>query len=449
MNTAVDTNKIRFGEKFSFLLANVGNFPIMTLINSYLLIFYTDVAGIDPAAVATLFLITRIFDGVNDPIMGYLVDHLPRTRMGRFRPYLIIGSILCSVNFLLLWFGPVMFSGIKLVIVYISYVLIGMTFDLMDIPLNSMIPVMTDDLKQRNSLSTLKALALSVAGALIILPAPMILSAVKNQMEGYTIVIVGGTIITLVFSIIGALGVKERVQPIKQEKYKFKDTFKILGTAPIIITFVSLLFYGMSGAVSANTQMFFATYVLNDVSIVTWQQMGMAMMLPTLFLSGFLTNKFGKRKMFALGLVINGVAPLIRLFSVTNIPLLLASTALSGVGLGLIMALMYNVQADNVDYVEWRKGIRAEGQLASVNSFIVKASSGIGSAIPGFVLAATGYIANQVQTEQAINGIITTSILIPGILMILSGIIFFAGYKLTNQKMHEITQSLRAKREAS
>lgn len=442
-----DNQKVRFGEKFCFLLANVGNFPVMTLISSFLLIFYTDVVGLNPAAVATLFLLTRVFDGLNDPIMGFIIDHLPRTRMGRFRPYLLIGSIICGLNFLLLWFGPLMLPGIKLIVAYVSYLMIGITFDLMDIPLNSLIPAMTDDMRQRSSLSTVKALALSVAGALIILPAPMILASAKTPVAGYTFIVLAATAIVVVFSVVGALGVRERIQPVQQEKYRFRDVFSILGTSPVLITFLALLFYGMSGAVSSNTQMFFATYVLHDVSIVTWQQFGMAAMLPTLFLSGWLTARFGKRAVFAIGLAISGIAPLLRLLDVTNIPLLLISTVLNGAGLGLIMALIYSVQADNVDYVEWKKGIRAEGQLASVNSFILKASAGVGSAIPGYILAATGYVANQVQTAQAQQGIITASILIPGILMLLAGVVFFAGYRMTNQQSHEINLALRQQRE--
>ena len=439
--------KIGFGEKLSFLLANVGNFPIMTLISAYLVIFYTDIVGLNPAAIATLFILTRVFDGLNDPIMGFIIDHLPPTKMGRFRPYLLIGSIVCSLNFLMLWFGPMLASTFKLGIAYISYLLIGITFDLMDIPLNSLIPAMTDDMKQRGTLSTLKGLSLSIAGALIILPAPIIIANAPSPKQGYVTVILLGTLIVVLLSIIGAIGVKERVQPAAQEKYKFKDIFRILGTSPVLITFLALLFYGMSGAAASNMQVYFATYILGDVTMITWQQFGMALMLPTLLLSGWFTQKFGKRVIFTAGLVLNGIAPLLRLFDVHNIPLLLISTGVAGIGLGFIMSLMYGVQADNVDYVEWKKGFRAEGQLASVNSFVVKASSGIGAAIPGYILAATGYVANQTQTAQASQGIIFATILLPGILMIMAGIVFFVGYRLSNREMIAINEELRLRRE--
>ena len=78
-------------EKFAFFLVNMGNIPLMTLLGSFLLIYYTDVVGLNPTVVGTLFLVSRIFDGVNDPIMGYVIDHLPRTKLGKFRSYLIHG----------------------------------------------------------------------------------------------------------------------------------------------------------------------------------------------------------------------------------------------------------------------------------------------------------------------------------------------------------------------
>ena len=119
------TNKIGFGEKFSYGCINLGNIPIMTLINGYLLIFYTNICGMDPKACATLFLIARILDGLNDPLVGFCIDRLPNTRLGHFRMPLIVGTILCGLNFLLLWFGPMMAPSGKLVIAYVSYILIG------------------------------------------------------------------------------------------------------------------------------------------------------------------------------------------------------------------------------------------------------------------------------------------------------------------------------------
>ena len=147
----MNQDKIKMREKLSFAMANFGNIPIMTLINGYLLIFYTNICGLSPAACATLFLIARFLDAINDPLVGFMIDHLPTRKMGHFRPTLILGTILCSVNFLLLWFGPMLSTSGKLAIAYVSYILLGVLFPVMDISLNSLLPVMTEDMNYRNT----------------------------------------------------------------------------------------------------------------------------------------------------------------------------------------------------------------------------------------------------------------------------------------------------------
>ncbi len=101
--------KIRGIEKFGFALTNLGNIPIMTLLNTYLLIFYTDVIGISPAVVGILFLCSRLLDGVSDPVLGFLIDRFPNTKFGKYKPILILGTIICCLNYLLVWFSPLLF----------------------------------------------------------------------------------------------------------------------------------------------------------------------------------------------------------------------------------------------------------------------------------------------------------------------------------------------------
>ena len=142
------SDKVTLKEKISYALVNLGNIPIQTILGSYLLIFYTNIVGLSPASCATLFLIARVLDGLNDPFVGFAIDHIPTTKHGHFRPTLVVGSILCALNFLLLWFGPLMATSGKLAIAYVSYLLIGVLFPVMDISLNSMLPVMTTDMDQ-------------------------------------------------------------------------------------------------------------------------------------------------------------------------------------------------------------------------------------------------------------------------------------------------------------
>jgi Na+/melibiose symporter-like transporter len=98
--------KLKFGEKLSYLLATMAPYPLLGLTSGYLMIFYTNVIGLNPIAIGTLFLLSKIMDGISDPINGYLIDRLPRTKFGKYRSVMIGGTIVCCLNFLLLWFGP-------------------------------------------------------------------------------------------------------------------------------------------------------------------------------------------------------------------------------------------------------------------------------------------------------------------------------------------------------
>ena len=98
-----------------------GNIPLMTLLSVYFMIYYTTVVGLDPKALATLFLISKVMDGISDPVMGFILDRFPVTKMGKFRPMLILGTIICVINYILLWFGAVWSPVGKYVIVYVTY----------------------------------------------------------------------------------------------------------------------------------------------------------------------------------------------------------------------------------------------------------------------------------------------------------------------------------------
>lgn len=98
-----------------------GNIPLMTLLSVYFMIYYTTVVGLDPKALATLFLISKVMDGISDPVMGFILDRFPVTKMGKFRPMLILGTIICVINYILLWFGAVWSPVGKYVIVYVTF----------------------------------------------------------------------------------------------------------------------------------------------------------------------------------------------------------------------------------------------------------------------------------------------------------------------------------------
>lgn len=443
----MNQDKIKMREKLSFAMANFGNIPIMTLVNGYLLIFYTNICGLSPAACATLFLIARFLDAINDPLVGFIIDHLPTRKMGHFRPTLILGTILCSVNFLLLWFGPMLSTSGKLAIAYVSYILLGVLFPVMDISLNSLLPVMTEDMKERNSLSSIKGLAYVIGALVIGVAAPLILGDTSNK-QGYINLVLIMTAVIFFFSIIGTMGVKERVKPQMENSYSVKELFKILSQKPVYITFLAVLLYSIGSNIVNAANTYFYTYIFEDLtlaSIITL--ITCVTVFPATMVIGNLIGRFGKKKMYAIGLALAGLAPIIRLLDVRSIPLLIVSVLIAGIGAGFAAPLNYGIQADNTDYIEVSMGIRAEGAVASLSSFVSKCAMGIGGAIPGYLLQLAGFDSKAaVQNDDVINVIVLCVLILPAIVNVVAIVIFSKGYPITKEKLNEQTYLLREKR---
>ena len=443
----MNQDKIKMREKLSFAMANFGNIPVMTLINGYLLIFYTNICGLSPAACATLFLIARFLDAINDPLVGFMIDHLPTRKMGHFRPTLILGTILCSANFLLLWFGPMLSTSGKLAIAYVSYILLGVLFPVMDISLNSLLPVMTEDMKERNSLSSIKGLAYVIGALVIGVAAPLILGDTSNK-QGYINLVLIMTAVIFFFSIIGTMGVKERVKPQMENSYSVKELFKILSQKPVYITFLAVLLYSIGSNIVNAANTYFYTYIFEDLtlaSIITL--ITCVTVFPATMVIGNLLGRFGKKKMYAIGLALAGLAPIIRLLDVRNIPLLIVSVLIAGIGAGFAAPLNYGIQADNTDYIEVSMGIRAEGAVASLSSFVSKCAMGIGGAIPGYLLQLAGFDSKAaVQNDDVINVIVLCVLILPAIVNVVAIVIFSKGYPITKEKLNEQTYLLREKR---
>lgn len=443
----MNQDKIKMREKLSFAMANFGNIPVMTLINGYLLIFYTNICGLSPAACATLFLIARFLDAINDPLVGFMIDHLPTRKMGHFRPTLILGTILCSANFLLLWFGPMLSTSGKLAIAYVSYILLGVLFPVMDISLNSLLPVMTEDMKERNSLSSIKGLAYVIGALVIGVAAPLILGDTSNK-QGYINLVLIMTAVIFFFSIIGTMGVKERVKPQMENSYSVKELFKILSQKPVYITFLAVLLYSIGSNIVNAANTYFYTYIFEDLtlaSIITL--ITCVTVFPATMVIGNLIGRFGKKKMYAIGLALAGLAPIIRLLDVRNIPLLIVSVLIAGIGAGFAAPLNYGIQADNTDYIEVSMGIRAEGAVASLSSFVSKCAMGIGGAIPGYLLQLAGFDSKAaVQNDDVINVIVLCVLILPAIVNVVAIVIFSKGYPITKEKLNEQTYLLREKR---
>lgn len=444
----METKKLPLLEKISYAFVNIGNIPIMTLVSSFLSIFYVTVLGMDEIKIGTLFLVARVFDGINDPLIGYFIDRRPNSKFGKFRRVLIFGTIICALNYVLLWFGPAYAPDpLKLTIAYISYLLLGVTFPIMDISLNSMLPLMTDDLKERNVLSSIKSIGYGLGGGICSILAPVFISAMDSTKEAYLTVIGGFIILVVVASVGGTLGIKENIQFDDSKHYKVKDIGKIVAAKPVLITFLAALLYnsGYNFATTANT--YYAQFVLGDVSKLTMLTVFSAVgSVPIMFVAPKLSDKFGKKKVYGFGMILAGVGFLLKAIVVDASTLghILAyvSSVIVGMGSSFAMILNYGIQADNIDYVEYKLDKRSEGAVSALNSMITKIGMGVGGAIPMYILGLT----KTDSGAYSALGLALSDAVLPCAFCVLAGIVFIAQYPITAEKlknMHEKLVTLR------
>lgn len=426
------TKNVTFKEKTGLFLAFAGNAPMMGLLSSFFLIYYTTVVGLNPAALATLFLISKVVDGISDPIIGFFMDKSPNTKYGKFRPMLVLGTIICVINYILLWFGAVWFPGAKYVVVYVTYLLLGWTFDSMDIPKNSLIPVMSADANERNGLALTSALGSIFTGAVLGIAAPLIVA--EATLENYYILIFGSMFFVLICSILGALLVKERVafEGSEEERYSLKDMLKFLRYRPIWSFFVMALVVGVASSIGGGVGTFFYTFIIGDMTKMSFVTViSLITSLVGMIIAPVIANRLGKKKVFLIAIAIAVSTSLIRLLDVESMLLIYISTFFGGVAGGTVAPILTSMQADNTSYVHKKTGARAEAAIASLTSFIAKVAQGIGGAIPGYILALFGFVEGAgTQPDSVKAGIILCAIIAPAVINTIGAILFGMNYRL-------------------
>ncbi|MET7333548.1 glycoside-pentoside-hexuronide (GPH):cation symporter [Nonomuraea sp. NPDC005650] len=435
--------RVALTEKAAFFGGNVGNIVFSTTINAFLLIYLTDVIGLAAAAVGTLFLVARIVDGVSDPVMGYVIDHLPVTRWGRFRTYLLVGGVVAAFSFVALFLAPA-WAPWPLAAVWVAYLLWGFAFDLMDIPLNSLIPAMATDPADRRQLSGIKAFAYLFGGALVTAAALPLADAV-----GWPAFVTGLAVVSVALTATAAARVRERVRPAGEERYGPRDLVRALVTTrAVVVLFCAVVaLTAASGARSAGLAYYF-TYVVGDRALIAVA--ALVTVIPTAagtIVFPWVARFAGYKATFigALTLEAISIGTLLAL-PADAVPLILAALALTGFGGGGALTLVYVIVAELVDFLEWRGGHRMEGALASLGSFAAKAGGGLGAALTGYTLSATGYAAGQAQSAAGLRGIVLAQSALPAALALLSAALF-ALYPVSRALSARVAADLARRRE--
>ncbi|MBW1638072.1 MFS transporter [Microbacterium resistens] len=433
--TAPAAADVRLSEKAGYLAANLGNIVLSTVIGSFLLIYLTDHVGIGAAAVGTLLLVARIVDGATDPLMGYLVDHLPRTRWGRFRTYLLLGGGVAAVSFAALFLVPG-WAGGALLAAWITYLVWGIAFDLMDIPLNALLPTMSASPRTRGRLAAIKGATYLLGTVLVIGVSLPLVSLLGGGAAGWQVYAVVVAVVSFALTATGALLTRERVTPVHSERYGLRDLRALFFSSRAVpVLLVSKLATSAGNAALMAGIPFFFTYYAGSAGLVSAVALVMAAPMVIGSIGGPLIGRrvgFKPAYLASLAVAAVGIGSILLLPGLPGSVYLVCFGA-AGLGFGGAVALNYALLAELTDHVELRGGFRTEGALASIGSFAAKAGAGIGGALVAYVLAVTGYVPGGEQTPLSLMGIALAQSGVPVALVLLGGLVFLA-YPITRDE---------------
>ncbi len=411
----------------------VGQNIIYFLVFQFLMIFYTDTVGLSAGAVGIMFLVARLFDAANDPLMGVLVDRV-HLKGGKFLPWVRLVVLIMPVMTVLLFLkvGDGGFSS--LLYAYITYILWGVVYTISDVPIFALATMMTDDSDERVDLISLGRIGAGIGSVFVSLFVMDLLSQF-NWMGTAILLVVASLIFMLPICFFG----KERVVYQQKEQLSLKRIVEFVITNKYLLIFFSAIIIASLTNTSLISTNYFAKYNLgNEAYMTTLTVANMIPMLAVPFVIPSLIKRYGKKTIFCTGLLFSIIASLaFYVIGYDNIILVHLFTALKGISqLPTFMIGLFTV--DCIEYGTYTTKQRAEGVSFSLQTFTVKLSAAIAGAISGFVLEGIGYVPGMAQTEESLIGIWNMYTLYPILGSIVALFIVYKYYDLTEAQVEQM-----------
>ena len=455
------STKLPFKEKIGYSFGDFASSMFWKLFSMFLMIYYTDVVELSPASVGTMFLLTRLWDGLNDPIMGIIADRTS-TSKGKFRPYLLWVAIPFAVMGVLTFSSPDFGPSGKLIYAYVTYTLMMIVYTAINVPYSSLMGVMTADTKERTSLASFRFIGAYSGGIFMTATVPYLLDFFRNsgsndaQSYQYTVGIYA--IIAAFFFIMTYKWTTERVKPLIQNTSVKKDLkdlakngqwFIMLGAGIAVLIFNSL----RDGSIMYYFKYFVKDQTLTYFGEVAWDKLAGAYMtvwlvtnLIGVLLAKPVSARFGKKNTFIGAMIIASIFSIVFYWVNPNdITVIFGLNIIIGITAGIVLPLIWSMYADIADYSEWKTGRRATGLVFSSSSMSQKMGWTLGGAITGWLLAGYGFEANAEQTEESLKGIRLMISIYPAVGALLSAGILLI-YKLSDSFMDGIIGDLANRR---
>ncbi len=432
-----------WNERIGYASAAFGWNMINGIIGTFLSVYFTNVAFLDIAIISTIIAISKVFDGVSDLVVGRIVDQT-KSKMGKARPWIMRMCIPFAISTTLLFTVPQNFpDAAKYVYVFVMYNLVNAVFlTFMQVPFYSLISLLTRNSYERGFLGNIQQIFQTLGNVFVNSVFTVLLVKFSSSAETYytqqsfTLTVGFLSLIMVVASFITVIFTKERVTDTdaRENDKKNDDTvgvwtaiksllsnkYWVMMFFAMLVVFFVIIFYSIGGV-------YYAIYIFGDMGQIGWMNNAISIaQFAIMFATPFFMKKFGKRPIYALGMLLLAIGFLGFGFVDTSKPLMIACNALKGIGLGMSGGMAMGIVADTILYGQLKTGVNAVGMGNAGTSAAQKLGLGLGQAIFGWVMSGAGFdpsldAQGLPQAESVITAIKFMYNYIP---MIMCGVIF-------------------------
>ena len=447
-NTATITKMMLYKQRIGYGLGDFACNLIWQGISLYLLYFYTDVMELNPMNISFMFIICRIIDGGTDLLVGFLIDKT-HSRWGKSRPWFLFGAIPFALAAILAFSVPDIAPTGKLVYAYITYIFLSFMYTVVNIPLASILPALTSDMNERTVLTTYRKFFAFFGSTLVSATALTLVSMIGqgNEALGFRFVMGLFGVIGCICFFLTFLLVKENNLVQSEKTATLKETVKSLfQNKPWKLFALNILFMWTGYFLQSSALIYYYRYSLqkNEMAAVVATIMSIVPMFANLFVP-FLSRQLGKRNLYSVTAFIQMAGLIVIMLSGTNDAMIIFGAIISAAGYGAKESIYFSMQADPVDYGEWKTGIQASGTLSSINGFLGKVAQAIAGGLSGLLLAIGGYVNGAaIQSTQTIISINAMYLYIPIILLICSMITMH--FYTLDKELPSIQKDLKTRR---
>jgi len=439
------SGKLSFGTKLGFGICDLGGNLFFAMMGFYLLYFMTDVVGLAAGLAGTALMIGKIWDAITDPTVGYISDRT-RTRWGRRRPYMFIGSFLLFITMILMFTAPGFETQSQLFIwAAVMYCLLCSAYTLVNIPYGALTPELTTDYNERTVLNAYRmssAVVGTLIGAGLVLPLVGMAATLK---AGWTL---SGTVMGAVMMITALITVFSVREPAHGEAPPQQNIFKsyaqVLGMKTFLTCLIPWTMHITGITIVQGTLLYYYVYLYGSKT-------GFQLALVTLLLTSMvfipiwtvISKSIGKKKCYNAGMAIVTIAIIVLFIIGHRMPIEISYLimAFAGIGFATQYVMPYAIIPDVVEYDYAENGVRREGVFYGLWTLTSKIGQAFAIALSGWTLSVFGYIPDVAQTELSLLGIRLLCGPIP-VLFFIAGIIVLSFYPITRDKYQEILDKI-------